>query len=79
MDRLTELLPQYVSTVLARYRESEGSQKEEFGLCHTDLNFSNVLVDSSTRKIVAVLDWEKAQCTLYDEEIRGGTVASIRK
>jgi aminoglycoside phosphotransferase (APT) family kinase protein len=76
MDQLPELLPQYVSTVLARYRKSEAAQKEEFGICHCDLNLSNLLADSSTRKIVAVLDWEKAQCTLYDEEISGGTAAS---
>jgi hypothetical protein len=73
VHELRELVPEWVDTVLARYRALASScEEEEFGLCHNDLNFSNLLVDHERRKIVAVLDWEKSKCSAYDDELRGG-------
>lgn len=36
-------------------------------LAHADLNFSNMLLDPKTRKIIAVLDWERACSSLTPE------------
>lgn len=72
VHELRELVPEWVDTVLARYRALASScEAEEFGLCHNDLNFSNLLVDHERRKIVAVLDWEKSKSSVYDDELRG--------
>ncbi|ELR17826.1 phosphotransferase enzyme domain containing protein [Acanthamoeba castellanii str. Neff] len=72
VHELRELVPEWMDTVLARYRALASScEEEEFGLCHNDLNFSNLLVDHERRKIVAVLDWEKSKCSVYDDELRG--------
>lgn len=36
-------------------REGEGA---EYGFCHNDLSQHNVIVDSRTLKIAAIIDWE---------------------
>jgi Ser/Thr protein kinase RdoA (MazF antagonist) len=72
VQELRPLLTEYVNTVVALYRSSPAASQEELGLCHGDLNLSNLLVDHERRKIVAVLDWEKSRCTLFDDELRGG-------
>jgi hypothetical protein len=75
VQELKPLLIEYINTVVARYRSSPAASQEELGLCHGDLNLSNLLVDHERRKIVAVLDWEKSRCNLFDDELRGGTTS----
>ena len=34
------------------------SSKEDFFFCHGDLSQNNILVDRTTLKIIAIIDWE---------------------
>lgn len=52
-----------------KFREAPSLDQSTFVLCHNDLSQHNVIVDPTTLKINAILDWEYAG--FYPKEVDG--------
>ena len=61
-----------LQTVIERARIDEFlcNAKNTFYMTHTDLNSSNIVVNETTGKILAILDWERSTITFEENDIK---------